>query len=504
MKSNDVFLIKKLGGENAAELGGSSRNIYDDFLKWIKQAVIVSAIRSPDFNTTDNLIKIWNLLSQEKINKKEVLKAISELEEFHLNILEEKLLCEKNNIIKLIKKEFVLFRGNVEYYINSDNKTLIPDSWNDYSINLEWDKILPIIWFWEIISCKIYSSVIDTISENWVCSKSVDLSSLVRVWELKWKNEREIFGLLSTKISQVVLEHVKNNYIPVLSWYIWIFEKWIEKTIWRWYSDATAAITSVWLANKNHKVVLEIQKSVKWLLSCDPRVLENPGDAVLIEKLNYLAAREITWDCWAQAKLLHHQTLRSEVQEAGIKIHLYDPFSKESDWSWIDDKEVKCEINNWIEFIWWRKDIIFFSISSGKMFEKGILTRLFSIVDDYFSVDIVSASETEVTFTIDWKDVNDKDLEEMTKEIKEEFHMLENTHMEFVEYKKNKSLVFCVGQHMKDRVWLMAKATKVLWDNWINIEMISQWRLQRAIIFGIDSINMNKAVNVLHNTFITK
>jgi hypothetical protein len=35
------------------------------------------------------------------------------------------------------------------------------------------------------------------------------------------------------------------------------------------------------------------------------------------------------------------------------------------------------------------------------MFEKGILTRLFSIVDDYFSVDIVSTSETEVTFTID-------------------------------------------------------------------------------------------------------
>jgi aspartokinase len=76
--------------------------------------------------------------------------------------------------------------------------------------------------------------------------------------------------------------------------------------------------------------------------------------------------------------------------------------------------------------------------------------------------------------------------------------------MEFVEYKKNKSLVFCVGQHMRDRVWLMSKATKALSDNWVNIEMISQWRLQRSIIFWIDETNMKKAVNVLHNTFITK
>jgi hypothetical protein len=40
----------------------------------------------------------------------------------------------------------------------------------------------------------------------------------------------------------------------------------------------------------------------------------------------------------------------------------------------------------------------------------------------------------------------------MTKKIKKEFSMTKNTFMEFVEYKKNKSLVFCVGQHMRDRV----------------------------------------------------
>lgn len=504
MNTSEVFLIKKLWGENAAELSKSSKNIYNDFKKWINQTIVVSAIRSPDFNTTDCLIKIWDLLSYNWINTEEVFKIIEELENFHLDILEEKLVCEKENVINLIKKEFKEFKKKIKSYINNGNKKLIPDSRNDYSIDLEDWRIFPIIWFWEIISCKIYSSIIDTISETWICSKAIDLSRIVTSYELIWKNEREIFDILSEKIKDIVEENIEKNWIPVLSGYIWIFEKWIEKTIWRWYSDATAAITSVWLARSGVNVILEIQKSVKWLLSSDPRILDNPSDAVLIKKLNYLAAREITWDSWAQAKLLHYQTLRSEVQEAWIKIHLYDPFSEDSNWSWILDKEVECEINNWVEFIWWRKDMVFFSISSWKMFEKWILTRLFWIVDDYFSVDIVSASETEVTFTIDWKCSIDKELEEMTKEIKKEFNMSENTHMEFVEYRKEKSLIFCVGQHMRDRVWLIAKATKALWDNKINIEMISQWRLQRAIIFWIDSNDMRKAVNVLHNTFITK
>jgi hypothetical protein len=37
-------------------------------------------------------------------------------------------------------------------------------------------------------------------------------------------------------------------------------------------------------------------------------------------------AREITGDSGANAKLLHSQAIREEVQDAGVKIHLFDPF----------------------------------------------------------------------------------------------------------------------------------------------------------------------------------
>lgn len=55
---SEVISVKKWGWENAAELVKSPRNVLVDHINWIKQAVIVSAIRSSSFNTTDKLIEV--------------------------------------------------------------------------------------------------------------------------------------------------------------------------------------------------------------------------------------------------------------------------------------------------------------------------------------------------------------------------------------------------------------------------------------------------------------
>jgi hypothetical protein len=78
------------------------------------------------------------------------------------------------------------------------------------------------------------------------------------------------------------------------------------------------------------------------------------------------------------------------------------------------------------------------------MFERNILARLFHIVSNYFSVDIISSSETEVSFTIDGKQIHNKDLNAMVDDIKKEFGLLDNSVSEFIEYKKNRALIFCV------------------------------------------------------------
>jgi len=136
------------------------------------------------------------------------------------------------------------------------------------------------------------------------------------------------------------------------------------------------------------------------------------------------------------------------------------------------------------------------------MFERSILSRLFNIVQKYFSVDIVTSSETEVSFTIDWEWVSDEILNEMTNKIKKEFNLYNNSDVEFVEYKKDRALIFCVWEHMKDYVKVLWKSIQIFAENDIDIKLISQGRLERAIIFGIVQKDRIKAVNLLHNEFI--
>lgn len=500
------YVVKKLWWENASEISKSCENILKDLNDWKKQVIVVSAMRSSDFNTTDKLILIWKTLQNINPSPNLLEKQIEEIEKFHIDLIREQWFSLDKNVSECLDKEFSNFKFHINKYLEErDNYIQKPHSYNDYTLFFQNWAIYSLLAFWEVLSCRLFASALKKYLPDLYSSEGINLSFVMHFWESSWKTEWEVFDILAERVSAMVDSKEKQKIIPILSWYIGSFGKWIESAIWRGYTDATAAICSVWLARKGYKTVLEIQKSVKGFLSADPRILENPKSAVLIPELDYLIAREITWDTWARAKLLHPQALRSEVQESWVKIHLFDPFSWNSG-SWVLDKEF-CKLPTsdckWISFIWWRENVIFLSVSSGKMFSEWILAKLFTIVKNYFSVDIVSASETEISFTIDWKDVSDVFLQRMIEEIKNAFLMKENTLTEFICYKKEKALIFCVWEHMKNRIWLMWKVTQVLAENNINIEIASQWVLQRSIIFWIDSKDLKKAINVLHTEFIS-
>ncbi len=494
------IVVKKMWWENAAELYKSCQNILDDHRKWKKQIVVVSAIRSQKTNTTDYLIELGKLLGEEKPNIEKALEILNTIHLFHREVSAEKLSEYDIKVEEFIDTFFKILQSDIHYYIKQENKIIIPCPENDYSIVNHKGKVISLLWFWEYLSSEILSHVLSQIGTDikWI---SIDLWSLVSNDETKHLDEQALFSLLEEKIYSVTNHHIDSGNVPILSWYIWVLDGWIEYAIGRWYSDATAAICIVWYAHNGYSWILEIQKSVKWVLTADPRVLYNPESARLIKEIDYVIAREITGDSWANAKLLHSQAIREEVQDAGVKILLFDPFSSDKDnGTWVLPKATKTSGKI---FVGGRNNIVFFSISSGKMFQSGVLANIFWVVREYFSVDIISASETEVTFTIDASKDISKKLDTMSEKLRIICNIQENTHMEFVEYETDRALIFCIGQHMRDNVWLLARASNILSENNINIELVSQWRLQRAMVFGIDWKYMQKAINVLHEAFIT-
>jgi aspartokinase len=63
-------------------------------------------------------------------------------------------------------------------------------------------------------------------------------------------------------------------------------------------------------------------------------------------------------------------------------------------------------------------------------------------------------------------------------------------------------LIFCVGACIKNNVKILGEIAQILWENWINIELVSQGRLQRAIVLWISQDYFEKAVNLLHEKLI--
>jgi aspartokinase len=254
-------------------------------------------------------------------------------------------------------------------------------------------------------------------------------------------------------------------------------------------------MSAVWLS-ESYDITLEIQKSVKWMLSADPRIVKSWTK--LIKEIDYLTAKEITWVRWAQAKLLHSQVLRKELQNAWINIHLFDPF-KNTEWTIISRN--KSTTSSWIEYIWWRNDITVFSVSSWDMNSKWILSQISLIANEYASIDIVSTSETEISFTIEWN-LNKKQLDQLAWRIRNSLNIEEDWYENFVKYSENKALVFCIWQNLSNNLWSLWKAASTLSNWWINIEMVSQWTMERAIIFWIKWEELNDAINLLHEEFI--
>ncbi len=210
---SESLSVKKWGWENAAELVKSPHNVFEDYVHWIKQAVVVSAIRSSDFNTTDKLIEIWELI-RARASFWETKLKLMEIRDFHFAIIDEKLSINTSELKDYINKVFQELLYAIFYWYQNQAK-LTPSKENDYSISTEkW--LVSIIWFWEELSAYVHEQIITL---NWINAKFVDLKWVVPENSEDLK-EAELFDVLSRDIASRVEEVLKDKKIPVLPWYI--------------------------------------------------------------------------------------------------------------------------------------------------------------------------------------------------------------------------------------------------------------------------------------------
>lgn len=486
----------------------SAQNILADIQDGVSQSVVISAMRSSIFNTTDELIKIGKLLQSatpenSELIRKELIKGMTQIKDFHKELIKEKLADFEDvqvAALDVLRREFNTFAQVVIWFLEriEQKNSIIDGLQDDYTIPTTMtDDDIPavsILGFWEVLSAKIFNCVVNELAKvqsQKVQAACLDTSTLVS----NIVGDKNVFERISNTFGRRISRMVQDETIAIIPWYIAGLPGGIEKAVGRGYSDATAAAVAVWSHRIWFETELHIQKSVKGLLSIDPKIAHQDVAPMLISQVNHITAREITW--WAEAKLLHAQTLRKEVLEAGISIYLYDPFDTSSKGTiiskeWTEDK--------WVQFIG-MKDIVQFSVSSTRMGWNWILAAIFGKVKDFASVDAVSTSETEVSFTISWVCWTDENVANILWAIRDTLDIRVDTKTEFIKASK-KTLLYCIGQNISHEVGILNKATTALSEAGVNVEMASQWALERAMIFSVDRLDAQKAANSLHTALI--
>ncbi len=250
----EKVVVKKWWGENAAELDRSPENIKNDYKNWIKnQVVVVSAIRKPQYNTTDNLIALWKLLQEKNIDYDLIKEKVEEIRDFHLNIAKESKINNFEKVKTFIEKSFEELLIKIIFNLSSHN-WIKSSANNDYLVKGINDEI-SILWFWEMISAQIHTMIINNLKIEWLNAELINFDNVTKNIDIS-DTQNIIFEKLSKEISSRVDLILSIWNVVVVPWYIPWLKNGIENNIWRWYSDATSSMVATWLS-ENYDVISE-------------------------------------------------------------------------------------------------------------------------------------------------------------------------------------------------------------------------------------------------------
>lgn len=117
------------------------------------------------------------------------------------------------------------------------------------------------------------------------------------------------------------------------------------------------------------------------------------------------------------------------------------------------------------------------------------------LTDCQLQYDHMPSGIDDITIILRKKQLTPTVLETLTKRLKKELKL------DKLIIKHDVSMIAIVGEGMKDRIGVAAKATQALAQKNINIEMINQGASEVSILFAIDEKKEDLAVQALYHTF---
>jgi len=296
------------------------------------------------------------------------------------------------------------------------------------------------------------------------------------------RNIRSYFSRLLRKGSPAV--------IPVVTGFVGATEDGRTTTIGRNGSDYTAAIVGAAL----NASLIEIWTDVDGILSADPRAVPS---AFVLSQMSYEEAMELSY---FGAKVLHPATIAPAVAKK-IPIDIKNTLNPAARGTRISEKA-----ENWegaAKGIASVDDIALMTLRGmGMVGVPGTAERLFRCLASH-RVNVILISQASSEHTICFA-VSTSDITAARRAVAGEFHYELQSKLTSLDERSNQTIVAIVGEGMKGAPGVAGKVFQALGRNSINVSAIAQGASERNISFVIDSVQKNRALNVIHEAFFEK
>ena len=456
--------VLKFGGTSVANAANIKKvkSIIEERRKKDKVIVVVSAFGG----VTDDLLQCSMLAAQGDENYKAALQKITHR---HLDMVKELLpVTSQSSILSYVMQQFNEIEDicNGMFLLNE-----LSDKTRDRMLG-----------YGELISSKIISALLEAegLPNQWVDARQLivtdsQYSKALVQFEKSRKQASSFFNKATAELF-------------VLPGFIASDEQGRTTTLGRGGSDYTAAIIGAAVKTP----LVEIWTDVSGMMTADPRLVNN---ARVIPAISYQEAMELSH---FGAKVIYPPTLQP-LMELGIPVLIKNTFKPE-DAGTIIESTVTAE-NGTIRGISSIKNIALISLEGGGMVGiPGFSKRLFEALASFqINVILITQASSEHSICVGIEEGNAKKAKQVVDNAFS--YEIERGLVNPLTIEKELSIIALVGDNMKNHTGTSGKMFGALGRNGVNIRAIAQGSSERNISAVIASVDVKKAINVLHEEF---
>ena len=456
--------VLKFGGSSVANATNINKvvTIVTSAIEKEPTVLVVSALGG----VTDTLLKIGHLASLSDDSYKLLLK---EMENRHLDTVRELLpIQQQSATLSLVKQQFNEMEGICDgVFLLGELSPRTKDR---------------VVSYGELLSSMMIASKFQSlqIDQIWTDARKLIITNS------NHGNATVDFANTEKKIKLFCEQNAHQLY--VVPGFISSDEHNNTTTLGRGGSDYTAAI----FAEATQATVLEIWTDVSGMMTADPRLVQN---AKPIQRISYQEAMELSH---FGAKIIYPPTIQP-VMNKNIPVWVKNTFAPQEHGTLIENTSTISD--SFIRGISSINSISLLSLEgSGMIGIPGFSKRLFeALANESVNVILITQSSSEHSICVG---INELDTIKARRSIDTAFsHEIETGKVEPLKVETGLSIVALVGEQMKSHPGVSGKMFGALGRNGINVRAIAQGSSEKNISAVLSSVDVKKAINVLHEAF---